>query len=337
MSSKRGAAASSSSEPESQALRLLRSLRATKSAARLKEEREGKGAPVRVYADGIYDMFHYGHARSLEQAKKLFPNTCLVVGGEQLQQQQASIQQSITQIIIFFFFFFFFFFSSKVCDDASTHAYKGRTVMNEEQRAESVRHCKWVDEVVEHPPWVVTAEFMQKHRIDYVAHGEDISYDADGNDAYKDIKAAGMYQVIKRTEGISTSDLILTIVRDYDTYVRRNLKRGYSAKDMNVSFLKRAQIGIEDTTKSIQRKTSDIVGQAILHPIQRFIGLFDKNSRWLTTKLLKSDDESSGEPVAAAAVAAKDEESENGNNDDDVELADDGGGKKKRARVSSRK
>jgi choline-phosphate cytidylyltransferase len=158
--------------------------------------------PVRVYADGVFDMYHVGHAKVLEQAKKLFKHVHLIVG---------------------------------VSGDEETIRKKGKIVMNEHERTEILKHCKWVDEVLCPCPWVIELDFLEKNNIHYVAH-DDAPYGSAGQeDIYKAIKEAGKFRATQRTEGISTSDIILRIIKEYDMYIARLKERGYGADELGLS------------------------------------------------------------------------------------------------------
>jgi len=90
-----------------------------------------------------------------------------------------------------------------------------------------VRMCKWADEVVEGAPYIATLDTLDKYNCDFCVHGEDISVDAEGRDVYAAVKEAGRYKTIKRTEGISTTDLVgrmLLVTKDHQ-------RHGKSPKD----------------------------------------------------------------------------------------------------------
>lgn len=141
---------------------------------------------IRVYMDGCFDLMHYGHANALRQAKALGDE--LVVG---------------------------------VVSDEEIIANKGPPVLSMEERLVLVSGLKWVDEVIPKAPYEITEQFMSRlfneHKIDYIIHGDDPCLLPDGTDAYALAKKAGRYKQIKRTEGVSSTDIvgrILSSLRD---------------------------------------------------------------------------------------------------------------------------
>lgn len=91
-------------------------------------------------------------------------------------------------------------------------------------------------------------------QIDYLAHDDTPYASGDCDDVYGAVKRAGRFRPTQRTAGISTSDLIMRIVRDYDEYIRRNLARGYTARDLNVGFVKEHQVRLSGTMQSLREK-----------------------------------------------------------------------------------
>ncbi|KAK8447152.1 hypothetical protein SEVIR_8G008700v4 [Setaria viridis] len=102
-----------------------------------------------------------------------------------------------------------------------------------------VRAVKWVDDVIPDAPYAITEEFMNKlfteYNIDYIIHGDDPCLLPDGTDAYALAKKAGRYKQIKRTEGVSTTDIVgrmLLCVRERsssDAHNHSSLQRQFSS------------------------------------------------------------------------------------------------------------
>lgn len=175
--------------------------------------------PIKIYSDGVFDCFHYGHARLFEKIKGLFPHVYLIVG---------------------------------VCLDEDIEREKAAPIMTQDQRKECIRHCKWVDEIVD-APWLPTIEYVDKIGGHYMAHDAAPYKFGDIEDVYGEFKINNRFIATTRTEGISTTDIINKIIMDYDVYVKRAIKKNTPIDELNLNtatYIKYKSYEIGDKVKN---------------------------------------------------------------------------------------
>jgi len=131
---------------------------------------------VRVYVDGIFDMFNAAHALQLRQAKLAFPSVYLAVG----------------------------IFSDDLCN---TYQKNSPPRVPHVERCEVVRHCRWVDEIIPDAPWTVDDQFIHDRKFDYMALDEGMSVnpacDKFRLKGYDNLKKIGRIIPTRRTAGVS--------------------------------------------------------------------------------------------------------------------------------------
>ena len=93
----------------------------------------------RVWLDGCFDFFHYGHANVIRRALRY---------GDEIYIGCHS--------------------------DKEIELIKGTPIVAEEDRYHTLRSCKWVTKVVENYPYSTRIQDMRKFEIEYVVHGSDV-------------------------------------------------------------------------------------------------------------------------------------------------------------------
>jgi len=138
---------------------------------------------MRVYVDGVWDMFHVGHLKCLEYARAYGE-------GEGLEKE--------CELIV------------GVVSDEDAASYKRTPIIPHEERCQIVRALRIVSEVIPACPLVVTRDFLAQHGIHKVVHG--FANDADRQKQARFFEDLGdAFQEIPYTAGVSTTELMRRI------------------------------------------------------------------------------------------------------------------------------
>ena len=136
---------------------------------------------VRVYMDGVFDLFHRGHIESIKK--------CLNYGNE---------------III------------GVISDKDAESYKRLPIINEIDRIEIIKNLKLVTDIIFPCPLIITKKFIIENKIDIVVHGFYNEADFEKQTEFFKIPIKmGIFRKIEYYSKISTTDIIKKIKLDY--------------------------------------------------------------------------------------------------------------------------
>jgi cytidyltransferase-like protein len=136
---------------------------------------------TKVYMDGVFDLFHYGHIRGINQ--------CIEIANEKSTNN--------AEVII------------GVISDKDTESYKRKPIFNLDERVEILKSLKGVDKVIYPAPLIVTKNFIEEHNIDIVVHGFSDDEDFEKQkEQHQELINMGIFKQIKYTNSISTTDII---------------------------------------------------------------------------------------------------------------------------------
>lgn len=134
---------------------------------------------IRVYCCGVFDMCHLGHMKLFEKIVKSFDTPIHLIIG--------------------------------VHSDKTVESYKRTPIICEEFRVETVKLCKYVDEVWADAELFVSKEFCLDNNLDYVIIGEEYKNNKDSH-WYWGPMELGIHKYISRFEELSTTDIIKKIL-----------------------------------------------------------------------------------------------------------------------------
>ena len=127
---------------------------------------------IRVYADMVADLFHYGHVEFLRQVSLLGDYVMVGINSD---------------------------------DEAESH--KRKPVHSMKVRMQNVADCQYVDEVIPNAKWIFDPAWIEKHNIDLVAHGDDYTEEKKQL-IYRIPIERGIFRSVSYTKSISTTEII---------------------------------------------------------------------------------------------------------------------------------